>query len=172
MPYPGSLTTDLTGFVKQYSRNVSNADGGANITSCTANTDVTLPLIANGSNNYVFGTVATGKLEFDATFNGSKGGLLTDQIANDTEMFVRMTIVNLATPTDVIAKMFLVFDKTVPGTGVKISSSPIGTRQDVEQTVNFKAFMNGIEAIYPQLRSDNTRDFQLRGLDVTMLENQ
>lgn len=163
---------NITGLAKNYTRNVSNAVGASNTTSCSADTDTTVPLLGDGANNYIFSTVSTGKAEFDATFNSNNGGIITDRLASDTEFLTRFTFVLLGGNTSAIVKMFLVFDKTIPGTGVKISSSPISVRQNVEQTINHKFFGNGIEAVYPQIRSDTTKDYQVNGFDFTALENQ
>lgn len=163
---------NLTGMAKIYIRNVSNASGVPNVTSGTSSTDVALPLIANGTNNFLSGTVATGYLEFDASFNGGKGGIIVDKMNTDVQYSTRMTPVLLGANTTAVGKIFLAFDKTIPGTGVKISSSPVTIRQNVEQTYNHKFFGNGIEAIYPMINSDVTHDYQLNGFEVTAWEAQ
>ena len=154
----------------QYIHNVSNA---SNTTNCAAGVDTTLPMKGDGTNNFTSSTVGTGLLNLDTAFNSNKGALIVDNMGLDVDYTLRATFVNLGTagPT-VTLKAFLVFDKTVPGTGVTINSSPITAAAGVEQTIIVNFFGNGIEAIYVQLNSSSTRDYQLNGVYVTALENR
>lgn len=163
------IATDFAGFSKQYINNVSNA---ANTTSCTAATDITLPMAGDGTNNFTSPSVTTGKLEFDATFNSSNGGFIVDQVNQYTNYSIRITVENLGTNTTVRLLAFLVFDKTDPATGVTITSAnvtaPAG--QEISSTLTF--FDGDIEAIYVKINSDNTRNFQLNGVYLVGWENQ
>lgn len=153
-----------------YIRNVSNA---ANTTAVAAATDTALPIIGNGSNNFSSGNVGTGLLELDATFNGGTGGIITDNHGLDIDYTLRVTFENLGTLGPVVVvKAFLVFDKTVPGTGVQISTSPITASSGVEQTAILNFFGNGIEAIYVQINSDLARDYELKGVYITASERR
>ena len=167
MGYP--ISGALDGLTKGYLRNISNA---ANTTSCTALTDVTTQLNGDGANNFSAGSQASGKLEFDADYNGGLGGIIVDRLSSTTDFDVRYTFQCTGGTTKCVAKSFLVFDKTVPGTGVRVRTSPIEVRVDVEQTATMSFFHNGIEAIYFQINSDNTRDYQINGVKIYALEIQ
>lgn len=162
----------MNGTTRQYINNVSNLAGAGNLVTAAAGMDTTLQLNGDGTNNFTSANVDTGKIEFDATFNGNLGGFITDNINDDAIVRARWTFVNTGSPTTAAGKMFLVFDKSVPGVGVTISSSPFNVGSGVEQTIEFSAYMNGIEAIYFQINSATTRDYQVNGALVTMIENQ
>ena len=163
---------NLTGIPKQYVNNVSNAVGVSNVTNCLLDVDTALPLIGDGGNNKIFGTIATGKCSFDPTFNSNNGGIITDLLADNTQFTVRITVVNLDAQTTAVMKSFLAFDKTIPGTGVTIKSSPLTIRQDKEQAFIQTFFGGGIEAIYPVIEPQMTRDIQINGFQAQALENQ
>jgi hypothetical protein len=170
----GGVTTQdnnasAAGLTKGYNNNVSNA---TNTTSATAATAITLPLIGNGSNNFEYDTNDTGKLEFDATFNSNKGGIITDNLRRDTTFFARITLVNLGGSSGFTIQCFLVFDKTIPGTGVAISSSQVTLSSSQEAAPLIKFFGNNIEAIYPRVIASATRDVRINGFDITAFENQ
>jgi hypothetical protein len=170
MGYP--ISGALDGLTKGYINNVSNAEGVSNETTCTAGVDTTTPLLGDGTNNFTAGPMASGKLELDASFNGGLGGIIVDKLASGTDHDIRFTFQNIDGPTTCLVKAFLVFDKTVPGTGVKISTSPIDVRQNVEQTTTISFFDGGIEAIYLQINSEVTRDYQINGVKFKALEIQ
>ena len=157
--------------VEVYLNNVSN---GANSTSCSAGVDTTVPLIGNGANNFTSGSIATGKAEFQSTFNSSNGGFIVDNLGLDVDYEMRLTIVNTGTAGPVVtAKMIMVPDKTLPTTGViKVLSVPITCPASVEVPFILKAFGNGIEAIYVQLNSDATRNFQVNGCYLEATERR
>lgn len=163
------IATDFSGFSKQYIRNVSNA---ANTTSCTAATDIDLPIVGDGSNNFASPSCTTGKNEFDATFNSSNGGFIIDQVSQYTNYTMRITVENLGTNTTIRLLAFLVFDKTDPSTGVQITSENITAPASQEISTDLQFFDGGIEAVYVQINSDNTRDFQLNGVYLVGWENQ
>lgn len=154
-----------------YIHNVSNTPGAGAQTAVTAGVDTTLQLNGDGANNFTTDNVAAGKLELDAAFNGGTGGIIVDQLNEKTMLSCRLTLVNTGTPTAGIAKIFLVFDKTVPGTGTQIVSAPADFRQNVEVPVHFEAFHGDIEAVYIQMNADNARTFEVRGFQITAHEN-
>jgi hypothetical protein len=157
---------------KKYRRNVSNAVGAGNSTASGVATNTTLPMLDDGANSNFTANVAAGKLEFDATFNTNKGGVIVDNMAANSDYVCRLTIVNLGANTSVTGKAFLVFDKTVPGTGVRISSSPVTAASTTEQAFTFPFYDGGIEAIYPQVFSAADRNYQLNGFYVLAFEDQ
>lgn len=163
--------SDHAGQSKLYIRNVSNAQGVGSQTAVTAGVDTTLELNGDGSNNFSTDNVGTGKLELDAAFNGGTGGVIIDNLDPQTILSLRLTLVNKGTPTNGIAKVFLVPDKALPGTGFTILSAPRDYRTDVEVPVLFEAFHGGIQAVYVKMNADNARTFEVRGLQVVAHEN-
>ena len=160
--------TYYAGQGKLYINNVSNA---ANTTSSTAGVDIRLPLNGDGTNNFTSSTITTGKCEFDATYDSNDGGIIVDQINPDSELTFRFTFVNVDTGSDtVIAKVFLVFNKADPDTGVLISSTPLASAQDTEHAVELSGFHGGIEAVYPVINSASGKDYQLNGFKVVAHE--
>jgi hypothetical protein len=124
------LSTDLTRVVKLYDQNISNA---SNTTSCTGGADTTRPRVNDGTNPFVVIAEVAGKVSCDATFNSNRGGLIVDNLRQYTKFSCRITLVNLnASPVSAVAKAFLVFDKTIPGTGVAISKRLPTLTQNVE----------------------------------------
>ena len=166
MGYPAKGTQML-------SRNVSNLpSNAANTVSCTAMTDNTLQLTGDGTSPFNTRNCTIGKLEFDPAFNGGKGGLLVQNIHRDSHFQVRTTFFNTtAANTDGVFKIFLAFDKDVPGTGVLISTSPIQIKQSVEQTALHVFFGGGLGAIYPVCNPTLTSSIRTNGFDVTCWEN-
>lgn len=162
----------LNGTVRQYYRNVSNAAGAGNLVTASAGVDTTLQLNGDGTNNTNSSNCDTGKLQFDSTYNGNLGAFIVDNINDETMIRARWTFVNTGSPTTATAKMFLVFNKATPGTGIAIASSPFSVSSGVEQTVEFSAFHGGIEAIYFQINSAAARDYQVNGALVTLIENR
>jgi hypothetical protein len=157
-----------SGVSRGYINNVSNA---ANTTSVSGGVDTTLPMNGDGTNNFISSNVATGKAEFLEAFNGGNGGFILDNLNPDSDLKFRITFVNLGSVTTATVKVFLVFDKTVPGTGTKISTSPISVASNIEQAVELSAYHGGIEAAYVQIKSDTARDYQLNGVKITVDEN-
>lgn len=161
---------DIAGKSNLYIRNISNLQDATAQTSCTAGVDTTLKLTGTGSNNFSTFNVGTGKLQLDTTFDSNQGGVIVDQMDPQTILHCRLTVKNIDGTTSGIAKIFLVFDKTTPGTGVQILSSPREFRSGVEVPIEFIAFHGGIEAIKVQMNSDNTRTFQVNGFQVVAHE--
>lgn len=157
---------------KKYRRNVSNAAGVGNLTASGVDTNTTLPLLNDGTNGNFTANVEAGKLEFDATFNTNKGGVIVDNLAANTDYVCRVTMVNTGANTITTAKVFLAFDKTIPGTGVRISSSPQDSSSGVEQAFTIPFYDEGIEAVYPQVFSAAERNYQLNGFYVVAFEDQ
>lgn len=168
----GSGGISVANLTKKFRRNVSNAAGAGNSTASGINTDTTLPLLGDGANNRVTANVEAGKVEFDDTFNTNLGGIIVDNLAANTDYICRITVVNLGANTTAVGKAFLVFDKTIPGTGVRISSSPVTASQNVEQSFVLAFYDDGIEAIYPQINSAGDRNYQLNGFYLLALEDQ
>jgi hypothetical protein len=163
-------TITHSGLCKRFEVNISNA---ANTTSVSATTDTPFPLVNDGANSFQTSNVTSGKLWFDPTFNGGTGGIIVDGLKPESGIYSRITYVCLGGGnTNAVLKLFLVFDKTDPGTGVSIVTSPQEIRQGVEQSIDLYAFHDGIEAIYPVINSDGARDYQLNGFDVVLFENQ
>lgn len=158
---------NIAGLSKLYINNVSNA---ANSTGTVGGVDTQLPLNGDGSNNFSTSTVTTGKVEFDAAFDSGSGGFIVDQLDPQTELLMRITVVNLGSIDTVRVKAFLVFDKTVPGTGVTINSPEFSVANGDEVAVEFSAFHNGIEAVYPVVESTNGRDYQINGMKISAQE--
>lgn len=168
---------DGTGVVINYERNVSNdvANPAATITTTGGGTPDVLPLINDGDNAFEYEVVRQSfeKLDFDAAFNGSLGGVICNRLNTDTEFFTRITVTNQGgTAGSTVFQNFLVFDKTIPGTGVAINSSAQDIGPGAEAAHSTKFFAAGIEAIYPRLASAVPRDILMRGYDVTASENQ
>lgn len=168
---------DSTGVVINYERNISNdiLNPAATITTTGAGTVDTLPMINDGSNAFEYEVVRQSfeKLDFSAAFNGNKGGIICNRLNNDTEIFTRTTVVNKGgTAGGVILQVFLVFDKTIPGTGVSIVDSETTIGPGDEAAFLTKFFANGIEAIYPRIETATSRAILTRGFDVTASENQ
>jgi hypothetical protein len=155
---------------RTYIRNVSNTAGAGAQTAVSAGVDTTLQLNGDGTNNFSSANVATGKLEFDATYNSNNGGLLLDNLADDTELDFRATIVNTGAVTSGVAKIFLAFDKANPAVGVNILSVPAEFRQNVEVPIEFSAFHGGVGAVYLRINSDGARTYQVNGLKVVAHE--
>lgn len=168
-PYT-QLSTDLTRVVKLYDQNISNA---ANSTSCTGGADTTLPMVNDGTNQFIVIAEVAGKVSFDATFNSNKGGLIVDNLSQYTKFGIRITVVNLdASQVNAVAKAFLVFDKTIPGTGVSISKRLPTLTQNVEESVDLTFFHDGIEAVYPRINCAATRNIRLNGVELEAREPQ
>lgn len=170
MTYPAGGSSG--GLSKKYRRNVSNAAGAGNLTSSGIDTNTTLPLLNDGTNANSTPNAEAGKLEFDATFNTNKGGILLYNLASNTDYSCRVTFVNTGAPTTATAKVFLVFDRTIPGTGVRISSSPQTSNANIEQAFSIPFYDEGIEAVYPQVFSAADRSYQLNGFYIVALEDQ
>lgn len=154
-------------------RNVSNDPGnGANTVTCPTGVDTTLQLTNDGANQFVTRNLSIGKLEFDSTFNGGKGGVIVNNIHPDSHFNIRTTFFNsTAANTDAVFKVFLAFNKAVPGTGVSINSSPQSVKQSVEQTAGHGFFGGGIGAIYPRCNPSLQINVRLNGWLVTCWEN-
>jgi hypothetical protein len=164
------LSTDLTGILKGYAQNVSNA---ANSTECTSGVETTLPMANDGANQYVTPTVSTGRMEFDVAFNGGNGGFIVDNLSEFTDFDVRVSVVNLDSGNaEGVGQVFLVDDKTIPGTGVAIKSASLSLPQNEERPFQISFFHGGIEAFYPRINCAATRDIQLNGVYVKAQEPQ
>ena len=155
----GAWTTQT--LTELYMRNVSN---GANSTSCTASTDVNVPLIGNGSFNFSSSNIATGLLELDATYNGGQGGIIIDNLPAETDITLRVTFTNTTGgAADATIKAFLDDDKTAPGTGIQIVTSPLNAGTGVAQTAVLTFFKDQQEAIRLQINSSATKNYSISG---------
>jgi hypothetical protein len=163
------LSTDLTGILKGYTQNVSNA---ANSTSCTGGVATALPMVNDGTNPHVTPTVSTGRMEFEASFN-TTGGFLIDNMSQFTDFDARISVVNLdASQVVATVQMFIVANKTIPGTGVAIHAPSLTLLQNEEQGAQISFFHGGDEAIYPRIVCAATRNIQLNGVYVKAQEPQ
>lgn len=166
MGYPAKGTQMLE-------RNISNDQGNAaNTVTCTAGVDTTLQMTNDGGSPFATRNLSTGKLEFDSTFNGGKGGIICDNIHPDSHLATRTTFFNgSASNTTGQFKIFIAFNKAIPGTGVLINDSPKTIKTALEQTADHRFFGGGIGAIYPVTNIDNTSDIRLNGFLITCWEN-
>lgn len=159
----GAWTPQTT--VDLFLNNVSN---GANSTSCTAGVDTNMPLLGNGTNNFVSPNVTTGKLEFSSTYNSSQGGILIDQLPQYTDIQMRVTFQNTTGgAANVVVKAFLDDSKTSPGTGFTIVSSPLNAGTGVQQTARLNFYHDTQEAIRLQFNSDATKNYTVNGVYFT-----
>jgi hypothetical protein len=166
-----------TGVVINYSRNISNdvENPNATITTTGGGTPDVLPMFNDGDNDFEFRTVTESfeVLDFDETFNSNQGGIISNRAKRDTEYFTRITVTNQGgTAGTVSFQNFLVFDKSIPGTGISIDSSEQTLSPGAEAAHNTKFFGGGIEAIYPRISTSVSRPMLMRGLDITASENQ
>ena len=153
--------------VDLFQRNVSN---GANSTSCSAGVDTNVPLLGNGSFNFTSVNVTTGKLQFDASYNSGQGGLIIDQLPSESDISLRITFTNTTGgAADATIKAFLDDDKTAPGTGTQIVTSPLNAGTGVAQTANLKFFKGTQEAIRIQINSSATKNYSISGCYATVV---
>lgn len=166
MGYPAKGTQMLE-------RNVSNSQvNAANIVSCVNDVDTTLQLTGDGGVPFATRNLSIGKLQFDSAFNGGKGGIICDNIHPDSAFTTRTTFENTtAANTTAVFKMFLAFNKAVPGTGVLINDSPKTVKTDKEQTADHEFFGGGIGAIYPVCNPELTINVRVNGFLIKCLEN-
>jgi hypothetical protein len=160
----------IAGTTHLYINNISNAQDATAETTVDAGVDTTLKLTGSGSNNFTTFNVGTGKLELDAAFDGGNGGVIIDQLAAQTELTFRLSLVNLGGSSSAVVKIFLMDDKTVPGTGFPINSFPITFNTGVEVPIEFSSYKKDVEAIKVQINSSNSRTYRVNGLKVVAYE--